>query len=328
MSLAPVQTVAGAYMGCAVRDVTERRKADEELQMHRQRLEQLVEARTRELSLAKEAAEAANVAKGHFLANISHEIRTPLNAVVGLLHLIRRAGVPAQAARMDAVEAASAHLLRIINALLDLAKIDSGKQELDSMPIDLAALLDEVREIMGGRAELKGLTLHTWPPEPLPALLGDATLIRQCLLNYVSNAIKFTEQGQVEIRVHRVAAEPQALTLCFEVEDSGMGLDAATQARLFQPFEQADGSSTRQHGGTGLGLVLTRRMAMLMGGDAGVRSAGPGHGSVFWFTARLSINAEAGERAPQAGAGCPAARCLRASRGCRCCWRTTSRSTG
>jgi signal transduction histidine kinase len=315
MSLAPVQTVAGAYMGCAVRDVTERRKADEELQMHRQRLEQLVEARTRELSLAKEAAEAANVAKGHFLANISHEIRTPLNAVVGLLHLIRRAGVPpAQAARMDAVEAASAHLLRIINALLDLAKIDSGKQELDSMPIDLAALLDEVREIMGGRAELKGLTLHTWPPEPLPALLGDATLIRQCLLNYVSNAIKFTEQGQVEIRVHRVAAEPQALTLCFEVEDSGMGLDAATQARLFQPFEQADGSSTRQHGGTGLGLVLTRRMAMLMGGDAGVRSAGPGHGSVFWFTARLSINAEAGERAPQAGAGCPAARCLRASR--------------
>jgi len=300
MSLAPVQTVAGAYMGCAVRDVTDRRKADEELQMHRQRLEQLVEARTRELSLAKEAAEAANVAKGHFLANISHEIRTPLNAVVGLLHLIRRAGVPpAQGARMDAVEAASAHLLRIINALLDLAKIDSGKQELDSMPIDLPALLDEVREIMGGRAELKGLTLHTWPPEPLPALLGDATLIRQCLLNYVSNAIKFTEQGQVEIRVHRVAAEPLALTLCFEVEDSGMGLDAATQARLFQPFEQADGSSTRQHGGTGLGLVLTRRMAMLMGGDAGVRSAGPGHGSVFWFTARLAVDTQATERGRQ-----------------------------
>lgn len=300
MSLAPVQTVVGAYMGCAVRDVTARRKADEELQMHRQRLEQLVEARTRELSLAKEAAEAANVAKGHFLANISHEIRTPLNAVVGLLHLIRRAGVPpAQAARIDAVEAASAHLLRIINALLDLAKIDSGKQELDSMPIDLAALLDEVREIMGGRAELKGLTLHTGPLETLPALLGDATLIRQCLLNYVSNAIKFTEQGQVEIRVHQVAAEPRALTLCFEVEDSGMGLDAATQARLFQPFEQADGSSTRQHGGTGLGLVLTRRMARLMGGDAGVRSAGPGHGSVFWFTARLAIDTQATERAPQ-----------------------------
>ena len=298
LSLAPVQTVGGTFMGCAVRDVTARHQADEELRMHRQRLEQLVEARTRELSLAKEAAEAANVAKGHFLANVSHEIRTPLNAVVGLLHLIRRAGVPpAQAARMDAVEAASAHLLRIINALLDLAKIDAGKQELDSVPIDLAALLEEVREIMAGRAELKGLQLRAWPPEAQPALRGDATLIRQCLLNYVSNAIKFTDQGQVEIRVSQVAAEPRALTLRFEVEDSGIGLDAATQARLFQPFEQADGSSTRLHGGTGLGLALTRRMALLMGGDAGVRSAGPGHGSVFWFTARLGIDQNPADRA-------------------------------
>lgn len=303
LSLAPVQTMAGAYTGCAVRDVTARRRADEELRMHREELERLVDARTRELSLAKEAAEAANVAKGHFLANVSHEIRTPINAVVGLLHLIRRAGVPpAQAARMDAVEAASAHLLHIINTLLDLAKIDAGKLEPASTPIDLAALLNEVREIMGGRAELKGLALQTWPPEPLPALLGDATLIRQCLLNYVSNAIKFTEHGRVAIRVHRVTTEPGALTLCFEVEDSGMGLDAATQARLFQPFEQADSSSTRQHGGTGLGLVLTRRMAMLMGGDAGVRSAGPGQGSVFWFTARLALDTGAAHRTAHGGA--------------------------
>ncbi|MBL8489036.1 MAG: PAS domain S-box protein, partial [Rhodocyclaceae bacterium] len=294
-SAAPVFDAGGCLAGFqgVDRDVTERMAAEAELARHREHLEELVGERTREAEAARAAAESANVAKSAFLANMSHEIRTPLNAITGMAHLIRRSGVnAAQAERLRKIDDAGRHLLDIINAILDLSKIEAGKLALERSPVDVTAILADTAAMLAERAAAKGLALRV-EAEPVPAALaGDPTRIRQALLNYAANAVKFTGSGTVVLKARVLEAAAESLLLRFEVEDTGIGIAAEDQARLFSAFEQADSSMTRKYGGTGLGLAITRRLAEAMGGEAGVTSA-PGRGSTFWFTARLARVGEA-----------------------------------
>ena len=250
-------------------------------------LEAQVEERTRELAVAKSAAEAASVAKSAFLANMSHEIRTPLNAITGMSQLIRRSGVDAQQSqRLDKLEAASRHLLSIVDAVLDLSKVEAGKLTLDEGPVNLHDLVSGVISMVGDRAAAKGLRLLSDVPAEPVHLLGDATRLQQALLNLASNAVKFTAQGEVTLLAGVQEQDDVHAVLRFEVVDTGVGIAPDVLPRLFTAFEQADNSTSRQYGGTGLGLAITQRLARLMGGDAGVQSE-PGEGSCFWFTARL-----------------------------------------
>ncbi|MDO9602255.1 MAG: response regulator, partial [Rhodocyclaceae bacterium] len=258
-----------------------------ELDLHRHHLEKLVELRTHELTLAKAQAEAANRAKSAFLANMSHEIRTPMNAILGLAHLLQRDGVtPAQADRLAKIDNAGRHLMSIINDVLDLSKIEAGKLQLENADFHLSAILDHVASIVGQEARDKGLRIEI-DPDGVPLWLsGDVTRLRQALLNFAANAVKFTEHGTIRLSATLLEETGDGLLVRFEVVDSGIGIAPEKLANLFQAFEQADVSTTRQYGGTGLGLAITRRLVLLMGGAVGVDST-PGVGSSFWFTAWL-----------------------------------------
>ncbi|MDE2455192.1 MAG: PAS domain S-box protein [Burkholderiales bacterium] len=246
----------------------------------------------------RDEADAANRTKSAFLANISHEIRTPLNAITGLAHLLRRDGVSArQDERLRKIEAAGEHLAEIINSVLDLSKIEAGHFELEQTDVNVAEILERVRSIIGERLRDKGLALSVDFPPDLPPLVGDPTRIQQALLNYATNAVKFTERGEIAVRVTAQERDTGHLLLRFEVRDSGIGIDPQIQPRLFSAFEQADNSTTRRYGGTGLGLSITKRLAQMMGGDCGVRSV-VGEGSSFWFTARLGIGSVRRRLAP------------------------------
>ncbi|MEW6513827.1 MAG: response regulator [Pseudomonadota bacterium] len=283
-------------------DMTEQiRKREDDLKRHRDHLEEMVHARTAEFFNAMIEANEANRSKSAFLANMSHEIRTPLNAITGMAHLMRRAGIsPEQAERLDKIEVAGKHLLDIINTILDLSKIEAGKLALEHTEVRIDTLMASVVSMLQERARTKNLTLAI-ASAPLPTVfIGDPTRLQQALLNYVGNAIKFTETGGITLRAAIVEETPERALVRLEVADTGIGIAADVIPRLFNAFEQADNSTTRKYGGTGLGLAITRRFAELMGGTTGVSST-PGAGSTFWLTAWLEKSQHAESVVPAPG---------------------------
>lgn len=282
-------------------DITEQKRSAEELENHRHNLEGLVHQRTEELIEAQLRAETANKAKSEFLANMSHEIRTPMNAIIGLIDLLQNAGPnPEQAEGLSKISRSAGHLLSIINDILDISKIEAGKMSLESAAFSTDVLFNDVSSNLRDKIMTNGLELKVEPGD-LPAWLnGDLTRLRQALLNYAGNAVKFTEHGTITLRGKILEKKDEQLLVHFEVQDTGIGIEPEKLDRLFQSFEQADASTTRQYGGTGLGLIITRRLAELMGGNAGGESE-PGKGSTFWFTAWLGL-AAVEEEQPEAPA--------------------------
>jgi putative two-component system response regulator len=265
-------------------------------------LEEQVADRTRELAQAKDAAEAANVAKSAFLANMSHEIRTPINAITGMAHLMRRTGVTAQQAeRLEKIDIAGRHLLEIVSTVLDLSRIEAGHFALDETEISVAGIMASVAAMVRGQAEAKKLELVVEDASLPEHLLGDPIRLKQALFNYANNAVKFTARGSVRMRARVKEEDAESSLVRFEVQDTGVGIAPDVIPRLFSAFEQADNSITRGYGGTGLGLAVARKFAQLMGGDAGVAST-PGVGSTFWLTVRLSKGKAPFAPGPQPGA--------------------------
>jgi signal transduction histidine kinase/CheY-like chemotaxis protein len=239
------------------------------------------------LMRAKDAAENANRVKAEFLANMSHEIRTPLNAIIGMAYLMQRNGLaPDQAERAARITSAGELLLGIISDVLDISKIEAGRLSVESVPVVVGDIANNVAAMVREQARAKGLRILVEGEHLPPNLLGDPTRLTQSLLNYVSNAIKFTEHGSITLRTSIQQEAGQSLKVRFEVIDTGIGIEAKAMAQIFGAFQQADSSTTRKFGGTGLGLSITRELARLMGGDAGANSV-PGQGSTFWFTATL-----------------------------------------
>jgi signal transduction histidine kinase/CheY-like chemotaxis protein len=246
-----------------------------------------------ELVAARIAAESANRAKSAFLANMSHEIRTPMNGVLGMASLLRHTPLTdQQSGYLDKIESSGRHLISIISNILDLSKIEAGAMELVEEDFRLPDLVRDAIAIFETRIRAKGLRLLVDLSHVPHALRGDRTRLAQALVNYLGNAVKFTDAGSIRLACALVESTDADCVLRFEVTDTGIGVTPEQQARLFEPFVQADMSSTRQYGGTGLGLALTRRIAQMMGGNTGVDST-PGRGSTFWLTVRLRRGVDA-----------------------------------
>ncbi len=241
-----------------------------------------------ELRMAKEVAEAASRAKSQFLANMSHEIRTPMNGVLGMAELLSETELSDKQRRLvGMIRASGESLLSIINDILDFSKIEAGKLDLERVDFTPLAVLEDMAELLAARAHAKGLELVVRADDAPAWVSGDPHRLRQVLLNLVGNAIKFTDSGEVVVRCTRAQPDGGARMLRFEVSDTGIGIPAEKKDRLFQAFAQADGSTTRRFGGTGLGLVIAKELVQLMGGDIGVESQ-PDRGSTFWFTIRVA----------------------------------------
>lgn len=270
-SLSQIQTQDGLRIAASIRDRSERQKTEVALRQ------------------AREAAEAGMRLKSDFLANMSHEIRTPMNAIIGLSYLTLKTPLnPQQQDYLEKIQKSSKHLLGIIDDILDFSKIEAGKLIIEQAEFDLYELLDNTTHLIADKASSKGLELVIDVAPGVPtSLVGDPLRLGQILINYVNNAVKFTEHGTVSLQVLCLEDSEEGVVLKFLVHDTGIGLSPEQSQQLFQSFQQADASTTRKYGGTGLGLAICKRLAELMGGEVGVESA-PGKGSTFWFTTRLA----------------------------------------